>query len=115
VKENDARCGTAPPGRVKTSLWVLLSEVSGYECNVLHVDYCVTVYVRGWVPAWAAWDFTSTETSFYTVYAMVNDSVGMQATSNTALVQTIFLEGPFYTQSMGWGSEYWIVRFHVEC
>jgi parallel beta-helix repeat protein len=57
------------------------------------------------------WTFTPKSVGAYTVNVEVTDSVGTQAMSNTALVQVIFLEGPFFTL---FGVEYWIVQFPGE-
>jgi hypothetical protein len=64
----------------------------------------------------ASWTFTPTSSGSYTVYVKVTDSIGKQATSNTARVQAtsstasvrIMFLGPYYTQ---YGIECWIVRF----
>jgi hypothetical protein len=58
-----------------------------------------------------SWTFTPSSAGPYTVYAKITDGVGVQATSNTVLVQIIFLRGPYYTW---WGAEYWIVKFPGE-
>jgi hypothetical protein len=65
----------------------------------------------------SSWTFTPTSAGPYTVYVEVADSVGVQATSNTATVtvniaraipEITFLEGPYYAEC---GIEYWIVKF----
>jgi hypothetical protein len=85
------------------------SSVSGGASPYVYQWYLNGAAVQG--AASSSWTFTPTSAGPYTVYMEVADSVGVQATSNTARVQIIFLEGPYYAECV---IEYWIVKFPEE-
>jgi hypothetical protein len=86
------------------------SNVTGGTSSYTYQWYLNGAAVSG--ATGASWTFTPPSAGSYTVYVKVTDSVGMQATSNIASVQTrtqiMYLRGPYYTPD---AVEYWIVRF----